>query len=196
MRSSELRRNTAETQIALSLNLDGTGRGEIRTGAGFLDHMLTLLARHSRFDLRVQAEGDTQVDCHHLTEDIGICLGKALREALGDKRGIRRYGQALIPMDEALVLAAADLSGRGVLGWDLPFPTEKVGDYDTELFLEFFTAFCANGGVNLHLRKLAGLNSHHIAEAAFKAAARALREAVSLDPALAGEVPSSKGVLE
>ena len=196
MRTATIRRETAETKISLTLDLDGSGKGEIGTGVGFLDHMLTLLARHGRFDLTVHCDGDTNVDDHHSVEDVGICLGKALREALGEKRGVRRYGDCALPMDEALILAAVDLSGRGYCACDLSFETEKIGSFDTELVAEFFTALALNAGLTLHLSQLSGKNSHHIAEAAFKAAARALRAAVAADPDAAGEVPSTKGVLE
>lgn len=196
MRRAFVERKTAETDVNLRLDLDGTGRSDIRTGVGFLDHMLTLLARHGRFDLTVHCSGDTDVDDHHSVEDIGICLGRAFKEALGDKRGVCRYGDAALPMDETLVLCAVDLSGRSCLGWDLQFPTEKVGFFDTELVEEFFTAFVQNAGLTLHLRQLSGRNSHHIAEAAFKAAARALRAAVAIDPDFADEVPSTKEKLE
>ena len=194
-RSAKISRRTAETSIELYLDLDGTGKSEVGSGVGFLDHMLTLFARHGRFDLALRCDGDTRVDDHHSVEDIGICLGLAFREALGGKRGIRRYGDAALPMDEALILAAADLSGRGMLVYALDFATEKIGSFDVQLVEEFFIAFAANAGLTLHLRQLSGRNSHHIAEGAFKAAARALREAVSIDPELAGEVPSTKGVL-
>jgi len=196
MRRSVIERKTAETDIVLRLDLDGSGLADVRSGVGFLDHMLTLLARHGRFDLTVHCKGDTDVDDHHSVEDVGICLGRAFREALGDKRGICRYGDAALPMDEALVLCAVDLSGRGCLGWDLPFPTEKVGFFDTQLVEEFFTAFVSNAGITAHLRLLAGKNSHHIAEAAFKGAARALRKAVAVDREFEDEVPSTKGTLE
>ena len=195
MRKSLTVRKTAETDIRLSVDLDGTGKSEIDTGVGFLDHMLTLFARHGAFDLSVSCKGDTQVDDHHSVEDIGIALGDAVRQALGDKRGIRRYGDVTLPMDEALILAAADLSGRGGLYYDLRIPAQKVGTFDTELTEEFFTALARSGGITLHLRQLAGTNSHHIIEGAFKAAARALRAAVSVDSAQAGEIPSTKGVL-
>ena len=195
MRQSDIRRETAETKIALSLNLDGSGAGEIRSGVGFLDHMLTLFARHGGFDLSVSCAGDTWVDDHHSVEDIGICLGQAFREALGEKKGVCRYGQRILPMDEALILAAVDLSGRGGCYYALEVPTEKVGSFDTELIEEFFIAFAREAGLTLHLRQLAGKNSHHILEGAFKAAARALREAVAIDEADADRVPSTKGVL-
>ncbi len=194
-RKSELSRKTLETAVTLTLNLDGSGVYDIQTGVGFLDHMLTLFAVHSRFDLTLRCEGDTHVDDHHSVEDTGICLGEAFRTALGGKEGVARYGSALIPMDEALVLAAADLSGRGLLSYSLRIPTEKIGSFDTELVEEFFTAFTRSAGVTLHLKQLGGQNSHHIAEAAFKAFARALREAVRIDGTLQGAVPSSKGVL-
>ena len=195
MRQSDIRRETAETKIALSLNLDGSGAGEIKSGVGFLDHMLTLFARHGGFDLSVSCAGDTWVDDHHSVEDIGICLGQAFREALGEKKGVCRYGQRILPMDEALILAAVDLSGRGGCYYALEVPTEKVGSFDTELIEEFFIAFAREAGLTLHLRQLAGKNSHHILEGAFKAAARALREAVAIDEADADRVPSTKGVL-
>ena len=196
MRTAEVQRETAETSIALSLDLDGTGHSQIDTGVGFLNHMLTLFARHGRFDLVLRCRGDVEVDDHHSVEDIGICLGRAFREALGDRRGIVRYGDTALPMDEALILSAVDLSGRGMLIYDLRFETEKIGTFDTELVEEFFTAFAANAGITLHLRQLSGKNSHHIAEGAFKSVARSLRTAVSIDPDFAGEVPSTKGVLE
>ena len=194
-RTASVQRKTAETDINLSLNLDGTGKSEIQTGVGFLDHMLTLLAKHGRFDLEVFCHGDTQVDDHHSVEDIGIVLGQAFAHALGDKRGITRYGSCLLPMDEALVLAAVDLSGRDTLRYGLDIPTQKVGTFDTELVEEFFLAFVRNAGVTLHLRQLDGTNSHHIVEAAFKGFGRALAQAVAPDPKSAGEVPSTKGVL-
>ena len=195
MRTAKLERKTAETQISLSLNLDGTGSSRIDTGCGFLDHMLTLFARHGRFDLDVQSRGDTQVDDHHTVEDIGICLGKAFDQALGDRRGINRYGSATLPMDEALILTAVDCSGRGLLAYGLEIPTEKIGTFDTELTEEFWQAFSRCANLTLHIRQLAGRNSHHIVEGAFKSAARSLRQAVAPDPAAAGEIPSTKGVL-
>ncbi len=195
MREAAITRKTAETDVSLRLSLDGSGRSQIRSGVGFLDHMLTLFARHGRFDLSVECRGDTQVDGHHSVEDVGICLGQAFREALGDKAGITRYGDTTLPMDEALVLTAVDLSGRGYLGCELPLPAEKVGDFDTELVEEFWAAFARSGELTLHIRLLAGRNTHHIIEAAFKSAARSLRKAVAVDPALGGEVPSTKGVL-
>ena len=195
MRKAEILRNTAETNIQLKLDLDGTGRSEISTGVGFLDHMLTLFAKHGRFDLCVSCEGDTAVDDHHSVEDIGICLGKAFAQALGDKKGICRYGDTTLPMDEALILTAVDISGRSYLGYGLEIPTEKVGTFDTELVEEFWIAFASNAGLNLHIRQLAGRNSHHIIEGTFKSAARSLRKAVSIDPAFADDVPSTKGIL-
>ena len=195
MRTADIARKTAETDIVLVVNLDGTGSGEIQTGCGFLDHMLTLFARHGRFDLTIRCTGDTEVDDHHTTEDIAICLGQAFRQALGDKRGIRRYADAALPMDEALILAAADISGRGGAYLSLPIPAQKVGTFDTELCAEFWYAFAREAGITLHIRELAGQNSHHIIEGAFKAVARCLRTAVSIDEACADEIPSSKGVL-
>ena len=195
MRTAEIFRKTAETEIALRLELDGSGKSEIDSGVGFLDHMLTPFARHGRFDLTLSCKGDTWVDDHHSVEDIGIALGMAIRQALGEKRGVRRYGSMLLPMDEALVLCALDLSGRACLRYGLTIPTEKVGTFDTELVEEFFQALCREAGLTLHLRQLDGTNSHHIIEGAFKAFGRALREAVSLDPASAGALPSTKGVL-
>ena len=195
MRNAEIARKTAETDIALRLELDGAGIGEIDSGVGFLDHMLTLFARHGRFDLTLRCRGDIRVDDHHTVEDIGICLGQAFGEALGEKRGIRRYGDVTLPMDETLILAAADISGRGGFYPDLRIPTQKVGTFDTELGAEFWAAFARESGITLHLRQLAGLNAHHILEGCFKAAARCLRAAVSLDPELAGEIPSTKGTL-
>ncbi len=193
MRSYELTRKTAETDIRLRLELDGSGSSSIQTGCGFLDHMLTLFAAHGKFDLEVVCAGDTQVDDHHSVEDIGICLGTAFREALGDKRGIARYGSCLLPMDEALILCAVDLSGRSCLCDGLEIPTQKIGSFDTELVEEFFLAFTRNCPMSLHLRQLAGKNAHHIVEGAFKAAARALRAAVATDGSDA--IPSTKGVL-
>ncbi len=195
MRKSELTRKTAETDITLSLNLDGTGACTVDTGIGFLDHMLTLFAKHGRFDLAVTCKGDTYVDGHHTAEDIAITLGTAFKEALGDKAGITRYADIMLPMDEALIVAAVDISGRGYLAYGLDIPAAKVGDFDTELTREFFLAFTQNAGLTLHLRQPAGINSHHIIEGAFKAAARVLRKAVAIDPDLRGEIPSSKGVL-
>ena len=195
MRSAEIKRKTAETDISLTLELDGSGKGSIRSGCGFLDHMLTLFAAHGGFDLTLSCTGDTYVDYHHTEEDIGIALGKAFCMALGEKRGICRYGSILLPMDEALLLAAVDLSGRDCLGYALAIPTEKVGDFDTELTREFWLGFVRNAGCSLHLRSLAGDNSHHIIEGAFKAAARAIKAAVKLDPDAADVIPSTKGVL-
>ena len=195
MRNAEIIRTTGETDIRIRLELDGTGKNEISTGVGFLDHMLTLFSRHGRFDLEVTCKGDTRVDDHHSVEDIGIALGKAFDQALGEKRGIRRYGQQLLPMDESLILAAVDLSGRDYLGYGLEIPTQKAGTFDTELVEEFFLGFVRNAKCALHFRQLAGRNSHHVIEGAFKSAARALREAAEIDPALVGEIPSTKGIL-
>ena len=195
MREATIVRKTAETDIRLTLDLDGSGKSEIESGLGFLDHMLTLFARHGRFDLTLRCVGDTQVDGHHSAEDIGICLGQAFREALGDKKGIVRYGDTTLPMDEALILTAVDISGRAYLACDLHIPAQKVGDFDTELVAEFWAAFVRSAAVTLHIRQLAGLNSHHIIEGVFKSAARTLRKACSLDPALGDEVPSTKGTL-
>ena len=195
MRTAEIVRETAETSVRLTLDLDGTGKHDIDTGVGFLDHMLTLLARHGRFDLTVRCRGDVQVDDHHSVEDIGICLGQAFKKALGDKRGICRYGYMLLPMDEALILSSSDLSGRSFLVYELSIPTEKIGTFDTQLTEEFFTAFASNAGITLHIRQLGGKNSHHIVEGAFKSVARSLRKAVAIDPDCSGEVPSTKGVL-
>lgn len=195
MRKSEISRQTAETSVRVVLELDGTGISEINTGCGFLDHMLTLFASHGRFDLTVHCDGDTYVDDHHSVEDIGICLGKAFAEALGEKRGITRYGSFLLPMDEALILSAVDISGRSCLCYQLDIPTEKIGSFDTELVEEFFLGFVRNCPMSLHIRKLAGSNSHHIAEGCFKSVARSLRAAVAIDPAAADVIPSTKGVL-
>ena len=195
MRSAEIRRATAETNIELRLNLDGTGAGRIATGVGFMDHMLTLFARHARMDLNVVCKGDILVDDHHSVEDIGICLGAAIAKAVGDKRGIRRYGSMLLPMDEALVLCALDLSGRSCLRYQAQIPSQKIGTFDTELVEEFFLGLTRSAGLTLHMRMLDGTNSHHIVEAMFKALGRALREAVSIDESLGGEIPSTKGVL-
>lgn len=195
MRTAKLRRTTGETDVAVVLDLDGAGKSEISTGCGFLDHMLTLFARHGRFDLTVQAKGDTWVDDHHTVEDVGITLGDAFAQALGEKRGVTRYGSTILPMDEALILTAVDLSGRGLLCYDLAIPTEKVGTFDTQLVGEFFAAFARRADLTLHVKQLAGTNSHHIIEGAFKSLARSLRTAAAIDPAAAGEVPSTKGVL-
>jgi len=195
MRNTTIRRTTAETDIALTLNLDGTGKSACRTGCGFLDHMLTLFAKHGRFDLTVECTGDTYVDDHHTVEDIGICLGKAFAACLGEKKGIVRYGDTTLAMDESLILSAVDISGRGGCYYALSIPTEKVGTFDTELCQEFFIALAREGGITLHLRQLAGSNSHHIIEGAFKSVARSLRTAVSIDAAFADEVPSTKGML-
>lgn len=195
MRTVTIDRKTAETDIKLTLNLDGSGASSIDSGCGFLDHMLTLFAKHGRFDLEVTCHGDTQVDDHHTVEDIGICLGQAFTEALGNKAGIYRYGYTILPMDEALILSAVDLSGRAYLAYDLTPPSPRVGTFDTELGEEFWLAFVRNCACTLHMRQLAGKNSHHILEGAFKSVARSLRKAVSVDPTLKGEIPSTKGVL-
>lgn len=195
MRNAIIKRTTSETDIAIELSLDGRGVYDIATGAGFLDHMLCLFARHGRFDLKVHCKGDTYVDYHHTTEDIGIALGAAFREALGDMRGIMRYGEVTLPMDEALVQTALDISGRGMLTSSLSFPTQKMGDFDTELITEFFEGFSRSFGITLHIRMLAGSNSHHIAEAAFKGFARALAHAVAIDTRFSDEIPSTKGML-
>ncbi|NLD83175.1 MAG: imidazoleglycerol-phosphate dehydratase HisB [Clostridiales bacterium] len=195
MRQAAINRKTAETDIRLELNLDGTGAGRIDTGCGFLDHMLTLFSHHARFDLTVSCQGDTQVDYHHTVEDIGICLGQAFAQALGDKKGIQRYGSILLPMDEALVLCAVDLSGRCTLRYAMELPTPKVGDFDTELGEEFFLGFARAAAATLHFRQLDGTNSHHILEAAFKGLGRALRQAVRIDPEAEGAIPSTKGTL-
>ena len=194
-RTATLERNTAETQICVFLNVDGKGESEIDTGCGFLDHMLTLFASHGRFDLKVNCKGDTDVDYHHTAEDIAITLGKAFCECLGDKKGITRYGNMLLPMDETLILSAIDFSGRGMLCYSLDIPTEKVGDFDTELTEEFFIAFARMAECTLHIKQLAGTNSHHIIEGAFKSVARAIRQAVKIDSDFADEIPSTKGVL-
>jgi imidazoleglycerol-phosphate dehydratase len=194
-RCAEMSRKTSETDIALRLDLDGAGKTAISTGIGFLDHMLTAFGRHGLFDLTITAKGDLHIDAHHTTEDVGIVLGQALRQALGEKRGINRFGQASVPMDEALVEAAVDLSGRAYLAWSVDFPRPMLGGMDTQLFEEFFRAFAGNGLFNLHVVQRAGTNAHHIAEASFKAAARALKMAVALDPRAPGEIPSTKGSL-
>ena len=195
MRTAQITRNTAETKISLSLKLDGTGKSDIRTKVGFLDHMLPLFARHGRFDLTVSCDGDTWVDDHHTVEDVGIALGQAFAMALGDKRGITRYGNMILPMDESLILTAVDISGRSYLGYELDIPTQKVGSFDTELVEEFWLGFVRNAQCTLHIRKLAGTNSHHIIEGAFKSAGRSLRAAVAIEEAFANEIPSTKGVL-
>ena len=195
MRHAEIIRTTGETDINLKLLLDGSGRSVINSGVGFLDHMLTLFAKHGRFDLEVKCAGDTQVDFHHTVEDIGIALGQAFAKALGDKRGIKRYADTVLPMDEALILPAVDVSGRGLCCYDAATPSQKVGDFDTELSSEFWFAFAREAGVTLHIRKLAGANSHHIIEGVFKSAARSLRAAVTIDKEFADEIPSTKGLL-
>lgn len=195
MRSAVLERKTSETQIKLSLDIDGSGISKISSGIGFLDHMLTLFAKHSGFDLELSCAGDTYVDDHHSCEDTGIVLGSALREALGDKRGISRYGDTILPMDEALILCACDVSGRSCLVFDAGFPTEKIGSFDTELVQEFFEAFTRSSGITLHIRKLSGANSHHIAEGIFKAFARCMAKACGIDEKRKDEIPSTKGVI-
>ncbi len=194
-RTAQLARTTSETDIALTLCLDGTGQADIATGIGFLDHMLTALARHGLFDLTIRAKGDLHIDFHHTTEDVGIVLGRAFAQALGEKRGIRRFGQALVPMDEALAEAAVDISGRGFLVWNVAFERPKIGEMDTELFEEFFRAFAANAALTLHINRRAGHNAHHVAEACFKSAARALRMAAEADPRAGDAIPSTKGSL-
>ncbi len=195
MRTARIRRQTAETDITLSLTVEGTGKSDIATGCGFLDHMLTLFARHGRFDLAVTCQGDTYIDDHHTVEDIAICLGDAFAEALGDKRGITRYASTLLPMDEALILTAVDISGRGMLCCELDIPTEKVGAFDTQLTEEFLLALTRRADITLHVRQLAGRNSHHIIEGLFKSLTRTLSAAAAIDSRAAGEIPSTKGVL-
>lgn len=195
MRQAQISRKTAETEITVAINLDGTGVYDNQTGVGFLDHMLDQLARHALVDMEIRATGDLHIDDHHTVEDVGITLGQALTEALGDKRGIRRYGSFHLAMDDSLIRAALDLSARPYLVWDVDFPTARIGTFDTELVREFFQALSTHGGITLHVTKLAGINSHHIAEAAFKAVARALREAVEPDPRKSDAIPSTKGAL-
>lgn len=195
MRKANVTRKTAETDISLEIDLDGTGQYDNQTGVGFFDHMLDQLSRHALIDMTVRTKGDLHIDDHHTVEDTGIALGQALAEAMGDKRGIRRYGACLLPMDDALVRAALDLSGRPFLVWDVEMPTAKIGTFDTELVREFFQAFSTHGGITLHVEALHGVNSHHIAEAAFKAVARALRDALETDPRKADAIPSTKGAL-
>lgn len=195
MRIGEIKRETAETDIQLSIDLDGTGDSSVDTGVGFLDHMLTLFSRHGRFDLDVQCDGDTYVDDHHSVEDIGICLGKAFAQALGEMRGINRYGHIILPMDETLILCAVDISGRACLYFEADFPTEKIGMFDTELVEEFMAAFVRSSNVTLHIKQIRGKNSHHIAEGIFKALGRTLKTAVAIDEELGDEIPSTKGVL-
>lgn len=195
MRTYSINRKTAETDIELSVNIDGSGKSEINTGCGFLDHMLTLFAKHARFDLEVTCKGDTHVDYHHTAEDIAIVLGTAISECIGDAKGINRYGHIILPMDESLILSAVDLSGRAYLNYDLHIPTEKVGDFDTELVEEFMAAFSRCAKMNLHLKQLDGTNSHHIIEGSFKALARAMKNAVEIDEKYKNEIPSTKGFL-
>lgn len=195
MRKSQITRNTAETQIELALCLDGTGKSQITTGVGFLDHMLTLFAKHARFDLDISCKGDTYVDFHHTAEDVGIVLGKAISDSLGDMRGINRYADIILPMDESLIMCAVDISGRSYLGFDVDFPTTKVGDFDTELVEEFLLGFVRNANITLHIKKMAGTNSHHIAEGVFKALARVMGSAAKINESFKDEIPSTKGVL-
>ena len=195
MRTATITRSTAETEITVTINLDGTGIYDNQTGIGFFDHMLDQLARHSLIDMTVRAKGDLHIDDHHTVEDTGIALGQALTQALGNKRGILRYGSCLLPMDDAQVRCALDLSARPYLIWNVDLPTQKIGNFDTELVREFFTAFATHGGITLHVDKLHGFNSHHISEAAFKSVARALRDAVEVDPRKSGDIPSTKGAL-
>ena len=195
MRTAEINRKTNETDIKLTLNLDGTGESETHTGCGFLDHMLTLFARHGGFDLTVSCKGDTYVDYHHTVEDIGIALGDAFKSALGDMRGITRYGSFILPMDESLIMTAVDISGRAHLSYDLTIPAQKVGDFDTELTEEFYLGFVRHAAVTLHIKQLSGTNSHHIIEGAFKSVARSLAAAVKIDQNRRDEIPSTKGVL-
>ena len=195
MREAEIKRKTGETDISLTLNIDGKGKSDISTGVGFLDHMLDLFTRHGRFDISLTCKGDTFVDDHHSTEDIAIALGSAFRSALGDKRGIKRYGDIILPMDETLILAAVDISGRGMLKLTSDFQTEKIGTFDVELVEDFFISFAQNAGITLHIKQLDGRNSHHIAEGMFKAVARAMRKAVEIDECSKDEIPSTKGVL-
>ena len=195
MRKSEINRKTAETDISLKLDIDGMGENKIDTGCGFLDHMLTLFSRHGGFDLELKCVGDTNVDYHHTVEDIGSVLGKAFAEALGEMRGIKRYGSFILPMDESLILSAVDISGRSYLGFKLNIPTQRVGDFDTELVREFFEAFVRNANITLHISQLEGYNSHHIIEGAFKSVARSLKEAVAIEERFKNQIPSTKGVL-
>ena len=195
MRTATVKRETGETQIELTLNLDGTGESAIHSGVGFLDHMLTLFAKHGRFDLELTCNGDTEVDDHHSVEDIGIALGQAFEQALGDKRGIVRYGSFILPMDETLILSAVDISGRSYLNYDLQIPTQKVGTFDTELTEEFFLGFVRNANLTLHLKQLEGKNSHHIIEGTFKSFGRTMKQAVAIDENFRDEIPSTKGVL-
>ena len=195
MRNAQIKRTTKETDIDLSINLDGKGDSVINSGCGFLDHMLTLFAKHARFDLNVKCVGDVEVDYHHTTEDTAICLGDAFKNAIGDKKGICRYGDIILPMDEALILSAVDISGRGQCYYNMQMPTEKVGDFDTELCKEFWDAFARQAGLSLHIVMIDGGNSHHIIEGSFKSVARSLRKAVKIDPELKDEIPSTKGII-
>ncbi len=195
MRTGSIKRKTKETDISVELNIDGKGKSDINTGCGFLDHMLTLFASHGLFDLKVSCKGDCEVDFHHTTEDIGIALGAAFLQAMGDKKGIARYGSKILPMDESLILSSVDISGRGMLVYDVLIPTEKVGDFDTELVREFFIAFASNANLTLHIRSICGDNSHHVIEGAFKSVSRSLCDALSFDERRAGQIPSTKGAL-
>ena len=195
MRNAKVNRKTKETDISCEINIDGTGQNEISTGIGFFDHMLDQLARHSMVDLRIRSSGDLHIDNHHTVEDVGICIGKALSESLGDKNGIKRYASTLLPMDDALIQVALDLSGRPYLSWQVKFPTNKIGTFDTELFEEFFRAVSSSAGLTLHIKKISGINSHHIGEAVFKAVAQALRGAVEIDSRRKNKIPSTKGSL-
>ncbi len=195
MRTGSIKRKTKETDISVELNIDGKGKSDINTGCGFLDHMLTLFASHGLFDLKVSCKGDCEVDFHHTTEDIGIALGAAFLQAMGDKKGIARYGSKILPMDESLILSSVDISGRGMLVYDVLIPTEKVGDFDTELVREFFVAFASNANLTLHIRSICGDNSHHVIEGAFKSVSRSLCDALSFDERRAGQIPSTKGAL-
>lgn len=195
MRTATIERNTKETQIKLTLNLDGAGEANVDSGCGFLDHMLTLFAKHGKFDITLSCKGDVEVDFHHTTEDIGICLGMAFKRALGDKRGITRYGDTVLPMDEALILSAVDISGRSYLGYNVNVRAKRVGNFDVELIEEFWTAFVGNASCNVHIQQLAGKNTHHVLEGIFKSVARSLRKAVEIDTKFAGDLPSTKGVL-
>ena len=195
MRHIQISRNTNETKISLELNIDGTGKSEIKTGCGFLDHMLTLFASHGKFDLEISCKGDTEVDFHHTVEDIGICLGKAFFQTLSDKKGLTRYGSFILPMDEALILTAIDFSGRAYLNWDINILPQKVGDFDTELAQEFWLGFIRNAQCTIHFKQLAGTNAHHIIEGAFKSIAHSIRQAVKIDPEFADDIPSTQGTL-
>ena len=195
MRKGKYFRKTNETDIQISINLDGSGKSEVNTGIGFFDHMLDQMVKHSMIDLKIKAKGDRHIDDHHTVEDVGICIGEALKASLGDKIGIRRYASILLPMDDALIQAAIDISGRPYISWDVEFPTHKIGNFDTELFEEFFSALSSNAGLTLHIMKIHGINSHHIGEAIFKAVAQALRAAIEIDARRKNEIPSTKGII-